>query len=86
VTEKASHFRLLVRSWKFPELVEKERDFKEWLGKQPRLNRVTVEPTQAFEDEKCTVRVAARSRSEAEDILDKLAAAGESKASHPSAT
>lgn len=73
-TERANRFRMLVRTWKFPELVEKEREFQEWLDSQPRLDRVTVRPTQAFEDEKCTISVAARSRSEAKEILASLAA------------
>ena len=74
VTERAERFRRLVRSWKFPELVEKERQFEEWLDKQPRLDRVTVQPTQAFEDEKCMIRITARSRSEAKEILAGLSA------------
>ena len=71
--ERTARFRALVRSWKFPELVTKEREFKEWLERLPRLDRVTVEPTQAFEDDKCAIRIATRSRSEAKQILTSLA-------------
>ncbi len=74
--ERASRFRMLLRSWKFPELVEKEREFKEWLDKQPGVDRVSVQPTQAFEDDKCMIRIAAQSRTEARQILERLAAGG----------
>ncbi|MEW6347592.1 MAG: ParB/Srx family N-terminal domain-containing protein [Thermodesulfobacteriota bacterium] len=67
--ERASRFRELIRSWKFPELAAKEKEFRAWVKTLPLSGKVSVRPTQAFEDQRCTVEIRADSWQEAEQIV-----------------
>jgi hypothetical protein len=71
--EAAELFRRVVRSWRFPELVEKEQRFRERLDEiAPPVGVATI-PSPAFEDERCTVRIDAKNLREVEEIMRKLA-------------
>jgi len=67
--ERAERFRQLVRVWKFPELVEKERHFREWRDRVASLENISIVPSPGFEDEGCVVRISATSWKEAEEIV-----------------
>jgi ParB-like chromosome segregation protein Spo0J len=70
--ERAERLRQLVRAWKFPALVEKEKQFRKWLAGIPRAGGIVVRPTPAFEDERCVIEVAVESRVQAERILARI--------------
>jgi ParB family transcriptional regulator, chromosome partitioning protein len=72
IPERAAQFRELIRSWKFPEIVDSEREFEGWLRSLPKSDRVLVRPTPGFENHECTVEIRAGSREEAERILKRL--------------
>lgn len=69
VPERAERFRELVRSWKYPELVEKERQFREWRDRVTVSEKVSVLAASSFKDEKCFVQIATESWSEAQEII-----------------
>ncbi len=69
VQERAERFRGLIRRWKFPELVNREAEFKEWASHLPPSGRVSVKPTSAFEDPACILEIRAASKNEAQRIL-----------------
>jgi hypothetical protein len=70
--ERAERFRRLIRSWKFPELMDSEQEFQEWLRSLPESERIVVRPTPGFESRECTVEIRTESRDEVERILAKL--------------
>jgi ParB-like chromosome segregation protein Spo0J len=70
--ERAERFRRLIRSWKFPELVNSEIEFGEWLRGLPQSEGIAVRPAPGFENRECTVEIRTESRKEAERILIKL--------------
>jgi ParB family chromosome partitioning protein len=70
--ERAARFRRLIRSWKFPELVNSELEFEEWLRSLPESQGIVVRPAPGFESRECTVEIRTESRKEAERILTKL--------------
>lgn len=70
--ERAARFRRLIRSWKFPELVNSEQEFQEWLRGLPQSEGIFVHPAPGFESRECTVEIRAESREEVERILTKL--------------
>ncbi len=72
VAEKSLRFRKLLRNWKFPELVEKERRFRDRFHDPAEIRHVRVRPTPGFEDERCGVEIVAQSWDEAEKILKKM--------------
>lgn len=72
--ERARRFRDLLRSWKFPELVEQERDFTTWKKELSLPDGVEVRPVESFEGEECFVEIRVRSRDEAERLLRTLPA------------
>ena len=70
--ERAARFRRLIRSWKFPELVNSELEFEEWLRGLPQSEGIVVRPAPGFESRECTVEIRTESREEAERILKRL--------------
>jgi len=72
VPDKASRFRSLVRSWKFPELVAKEDQFELWRSGLRHDNRIQVRAVSAGESEECLIEIRVRDRPEAETILQKI--------------
>jgi len=70
--EQAGRFRDLVRSWKFPELVDKERAFREWHANLPVSQNTKVRPAQSFETEECTVEIRVADRARAQRVLEML--------------
>jgi len=70
--ERSSQFRQLVRSWKFPELVNRESEYREWLRNLPEQHNVRIHPAPAFESDRYVIEVQARSREEAEQTLVRL--------------
>jgi len=70
--ERAARFRRLIRSWKFPELVNSEQEFQEWLRGLPESERIVVRPAPGFESRECTVEIRTESREEVERILNRL--------------
>ena len=72
VPERAARFRRLIRSWKFPELVNSEQKFQEWLRGLPESERIVVRPAPGFETRECTVEIHTESREEVERILNTL--------------
>jgi hypothetical protein len=69
VPERAERLRELVRGWTYPELVERERQFRKWRDKVTVSDKVSVLPASGFEDEKCFVQIATESWSEAQKII-----------------
>ncbi|MGO9571678.1 MAG: ParB N-terminal domain-containing protein [Desulfomonilaceae bacterium] len=72
VPERAARFRRLVRSWKFPELVNSEQEFQEWLRCLPESDRIVVRAAPGFESRECTIEIRTESREEAERIVNRL--------------
>lgn len=72
--EKAQGIRDLLRSWKFPELVDQEREFIAWKKALPLPTGVEVRPVEAFESDECYVEIRVRSREEAERLVHVLPA------------
>jgi ParB family transcriptional regulator, chromosome partitioning protein len=70
--ERAARFRRLIRSWKFPELVNSEQEFQEWLRGLPQSEGIVVRPAPGFETRQCAVEIRTGSREEVERILSKL--------------
>ena len=70
--ERAERFRRLIRSWKFPELVNSEQEFQDWLRGLPESEGIVVRPVPGFESRECTVEIRTKSREEAERILKRL--------------
>ncbi len=73
IPERAARFRRLIRSWKFPGIVNGEREFESWLRGLPKSDRIVVHQTQGSESHECTVEIRTESREEAERILRRLA-------------
>lgn len=69
LAEKTVHLRELVRSWKYPELSERERLFQEWYGKLPTTPHVKVRPAQSFETQECFIEIRVPDRVEAQRVL-----------------
>ena len=72
IEERAARFRDMVRSKKFPDLVEKEREFQNWCQRFHGLSNVKIRPTQSFEADGCYVEVRVSNREEAERMLEVL--------------
>jgi len=70
--EKASRFRELVRSWKFPELVKDEKNFRDWQRRMSLPKQITIRHAQSFENHSCTIEIRSDSRDEANKILARL--------------
>jgi hypothetical protein len=69
VPEKASRFRELIRSWKFPELIAREDEFNSWRRGLIDDGRIQVRPVSPFESEECIIEIRAGNRLEAETIV-----------------
>ncbi len=67
--EAARQFRDLVRSWKFPELIEKERAFREWYSGLPVEPHIKVRPAQSFETDECTIEIRVSDRGKIRQVL-----------------
>lgn len=72
VPERSARLRELVRGWRFPELTNKEQEFRIWSQRLPKSERISIHPTPAFEDEKCTIQITSESWEEAEKIAIEL--------------
>jgi ParB-like chromosome segregation protein Spo0J len=70
--QRAARLRELIRSWKFPELVKNEQEFREWCQTLPTFEQIVVRPSPGFENLECTVEIRTKSRKEAESILKRL--------------
>jgi len=71
--DRAARFRDLVRSWKYPELVVRERAFSSWSQSVRGLDRVTIRPCPGFETSECAVEIRCDSTEHAQRIIDVLA-------------
>ncbi len=74
--QRADRFRDLIRSRRHPDLVEKERDFQEWLKTLPRIcdsARITIKPERSFETDEILVSIRADSREYVERLAEFLA-------------
>jgi len=71
--ERAGLFRQLVRSWKFPELVRREAEFRSWVQGLPQRDHLRVHPELAFESDRCVIEVEVKAREDAEQIVGWLA-------------
>ncbi|MBI5250934.1 MAG: hypothetical protein HY912_15710 [Desulfomonile tiedjei] len=69
VPERAERFRELIRSWKFPELIARENEFRDWVRGQSLLEKMSVQPTTSFEDPGCVIEIRTDSTDEAERIV-----------------
>lgn len=67
--ERAQRFRDLLRSWKFPDLVDQERQFVAWKKALSLPTGVEVRPVEAFEGEECVLEIRVGSREEAERLV-----------------
>jgi len=67
--QRAERFRDLLRSWRTPDLVEKENRFRQWQRSLPAVPGVVIRHTKAFEDDHCKIEISARSREEVEIIV-----------------
>lgn len=70
--ERAGRFRDLIRSWRFPELVEKEREFREWYANLATLPNTRLRPSQSFENEECTIDIRVSDRGRVQRVLEML--------------
>ncbi|MDQ7782109.1 MAG: hypothetical protein RDU20_04470 [Desulfomonilaceae bacterium] len=70
--ERAARFRDLIRSWKFPELVDKEREFREWCTGLPAVPNVKVWPARSFENDEFTIEIRVSHRASVERVLENL--------------
>lgn len=71
--ERARLFRQLVREWKFPELVRREAEFRAWAHNVSSGDRIRIRPEISFESDRCVIEVEARDRTDAEDIMSRMA-------------
>ncbi len=67
--EKASEFRDLLKSWKYPYVYEKQMGFEGWAKEIHPPDNVRMRPAQSFEDDSVTVEIRLDSRTEAEKFL-----------------
>lgn len=72
VPERASRFRDFLRSCKFPELANKEAEFRAWCENLPRSDRLSVRPSPSFETEQCIIEIRAESRNRAEELINTI--------------
>ena len=70
--ERASRFRDFLRSCKFPELANKEAEFRGWCNSLPRSDRLSVRPSPSFETEQCIIEIRAESRNRAEELINTI--------------
>ncbi len=68
-SERAERFRKLVHSWKFPELVKRETEFRDWSSTLPGSERLSVNPRQSFETPEVTLEIRADCREDAERMI-----------------
>jgi hypothetical protein len=71
--ERAQLFRQLLRSWKFPELVKREAEFRSWAQGLPQNDGVRIHPEVSFESDRCVIEVEAKAREDVERIVGWLA-------------
>jgi ParB family chromosome partitioning protein len=71
--ERAQLFRQLLRSWKFPELVEREAEFRSWAQGLPQNDSVRIHPEVSFESDRCVIEVESKAREDVERIVGWLA-------------
>ena len=67
--EKASEFRDLLKSWKYPYVYEKQMGFEGWAKEIHPPPNVSLRPAQSFEDDSVTIEIRLDSRTEAEKFL-----------------
>lgn len=67
--ERAERFRRLVRTWKFPELVAREQDFRTWCKDLPGSPRLSVRAAASFETEQIALEIRADSKEHAESMI-----------------
>ena len=67
--QRAERFREILRSWKTPDLVEKENRFRQWQRSLPAVPGVVIRHTKAFEDDHCKIEISARSREDVEMVM-----------------
>ncbi len=72
VPERASRFRDFLRSCKFPELANKEAEFRGWCETLPRSARLSVRPSPSFETEQCVIEIRADSKNHAEELINTI--------------
>jgi ParB-like chromosome segregation protein Spo0J len=72
VPERASRFRDFLRSCKFPELANKEAEFRKWRETLPRSDRLSVRPSPSFETEQCIIEIRADSRNRAAELINTI--------------
>jgi len=68
--EKAERFRDLVRSWKFPDLADREREFGQWRRDLALTAGINVQPAEGFEGDEYSVKISCRSRDRVKKMID----------------
>jgi len=69
VPEKAAQFRALLQEWKFPEIAEREAEFRRRFSSLADRSHVSIRPSPGFENERCSIQVDVDSWEQAEKIL-----------------
>jgi len=72
VPERATEFRRLLRSMRFPELEARESEFREWCGQLGVPANARIHHAPGFETEECTIEVRSADRDEARKIVEAL--------------
>jgi ParB-like chromosome segregation protein Spo0J len=67
--EKASEFRDLLKSWKYPYVHEKQMGFEGWAREINPADYIRLRPAQSFEDDSVSIEIRLDSRTEAEKFL-----------------
>ena len=70
--DKVARFRALLRTWKYPEQSTLEQEFHNTFHKLTSAGNISVRPTPAFEDKRCTIEIRVDSWEEAESILKSI--------------
>lgn len=72
IAERATRFRELVRSWKYPDLVIREKEFRNQLENLWVSSRVSVHPAPNFESPQCTIEIRCESPEQAATTVARL--------------
>jgi ParB-like chromosome segregation protein Spo0J len=70
--QRAEFLRDLVRSWKFPELVARERDFRNKIAELVSSHPLVVRPTAGFESPECTLEIRCESVEQAAGLVARM--------------
>lgn len=74
VPERAMSLRTILRSMKFPEVVAREREFREWCTELALPDNQKIRHASAFETDECTLEIKVDDREQAHQIVEALRA------------